>query len=126
MKANRRLALAVLVSASLGAALVTGLKAQAKPPVYVVIDISEMLDVDTFGKAIANEKTTTLGGRYIIRTQKATALDGGPPPNRFVVIAFDSEEKVKAWRDSPEMKEVNAARLKTTKSRSFMVEGLAN
>jgi uncharacterized protein (DUF1330 family) len=51
--------------------------------------------------------------------------DDGPPA-RFVVIAFDTEEKAKVWRDSPAIKEVNAVRLRTTKSRSFIVDGLAN
>ena len=45
--------------------------------------------------------------------------------SRFVVIAFDSEEQVKAWYNAPAIKDVNAARLKTAKSRAFMVEGLA-
>ena len=44
MMANYRLIFALLASAAFAAAAVTGLKAQAKPPVYFVIDISEMLD----------------------------------------------------------------------------------
>jgi uncharacterized protein (DUF1330 family) len=43
-----------------------------------------------------------------------------------VVIAFDSKEKAQAWFDSPETKETNAIRRKTTQSTSFIVEGVAN
>jgi uncharacterized protein (DUF1330 family) len=63
------------------------------------------------------------GGRYITRTDKITALDG-TPPKRFVVIAFDGAEKAQAWNNSPAQKHVNAVRVKTTKSRVFLVEGI--
>jgi uncharacterized protein (DUF1330 family) len=128
MKVNYRLVLTMLSGVALGATVITGLKAQAKPPVYVIIDISEMLDVDAYVKAVSAAEpkaTTSAGGRFIIRTAKAIALDG-PAPNRFVAIAFDSEEKAKAWYDSPAIKDVNAVRLKAAKSRAFIVEGLAN
>ena len=129
MKANYRLALMLVASAALGAAAVTGLKAQSKPPVYAVIDISEVTDVEAFMKAVsATEPNATLsvGGRFIIRSTKPVALDGAPPPSRFTVIAFDTEEKAKAWSNSPAIKALDAVRLKATKSRAFMVEGLAN
>lgn len=129
MKANHRLALILVASAALGAAAITGLKAQARPPVYAIIDISEILDADVFMKAVsATEPNATLsaGGRFIIRSTKPVALDGAPPPSRFAVIAFDTEEKAQAWSNLPAIKELNAVRLKTTKSRAFMVEGLAN
>ena len=128
MKVSYRLVLTMLSGVALGAILVTGLKAQAKPPAYVIIDVSEMMDADAYVKAVSAAEpkaTTSAGGRFIIRTAKAIALDG-PAPNRFVAIAFDSEEKAKAWYDSPAIKEVNAVRLKAAKSRAFIVEGLAN
>jgi uncharacterized protein (DUF1330 family) len=58
-----------------------------------------------------------------MRTGKITAIDG-TPPKRFVVIAFDSMEKAQAWDNSPAQKEVNATRVKTTKSRVFIVDGM--
>jgi uncharacterized protein (DUF1330 family) len=58
-----------------------------------------------------------------MRTNNITASDG-TPPNRFVVIAFDSLEKAKAWTASAAQKEVDAIRAKTTKSRVFYVEGM--
>jgi uncharacterized protein (DUF1330 family) len=129
MKANYRLTLMLVASAALAVAAITGLKAQVKPPVYVIIDISEILDADAFMKAVsATEPNATLstGGRFIIRSTKPVALDGAAPPSRFAVIAFDTEEEAKAWGNLPAIKELNAVRLKTTKSRSFMVEGFAN
>ena len=125
MKTNYRLTVILLASSALVAAAVTGLRAQLKPPVYVVIDISEMTDPGTFGKALAASPPVA-GDQFVIRTTKSVALDGGPPPARFVVHAFDSEEKARAWYNSPAIKEITAVRMKTAKSRAFMVEGVPN
>jgi uncharacterized protein (DUF1330 family) len=60
-------------------------------------------------------------GRYLVRTGDVTAVDGDPP-KFFVVIAFQNIDKAKAYQAS--MKDLTAIRLKLTKSRAFMVEGL--
>ena len=126
MKANRKLAIAVIAGVAAGGAIMQGLHAQAKPPVYVVVDIFDVTDPEGF-KAIpplsGPETLTPFGGRYIIRTDKVTALDG-TPPKRFVVIAFESVEKAKAWKASASSKEVDAIRDRTTKSSQFLVEGM--
>ena len=56
-----------------------------------------------------------------MRTDNAIALDGAAPKS-FIVIAFQNMKKAKSYSES--MKEFTAARMKTTKSRSFIVEGL--
>lgn len=62
------------------------------------------------------------GGRFLVRTDNMTALDG-TTPKRMAIIAFDSAEKAQSWYNSPAQKEVTATRIKTTKSRMFIVEG---
>ena len=123
MKTNHRLALTLLTGAALGAAVITGLNAQAKAPgAYVVVDITDISDPEGF-KALLPKAPPALAafdGRFIARTEKITAL-GGAPPKRFIIIAFDSVDKANAWNDSPAQKEVNDIRLKSTKSRSFIV-----
>ena len=129
MTISYRLALASVASMAVGAAVVTELRAQVKPPVYVVIDISEMADAAAFAKAasVASlQELVSVGGRYLVRSTKPVALDGSAPPSRFVLIAFDNEAQVTAWRNLPSTKEVTDIRLKVTKSRSLEVEGLAN
>lgn len=42
----------------------------------------------------------------------------------FVIIAFNSVDKAKAWNDVPGQQAVNAVRMKTPKSRAFVVEGM--
>jgi uncharacterized protein (DUF1330 family) len=119
--------IAVLGGIGIGIATIGRLHAQAKTPAYVVIDISETMDAAAYIKAVSAAEpraTQSAGGRFIVRTNTPVALDGAPP-NRFVLIAFDDAEKAKAWYSSPAIKEVNATRMKVTKSRAFMVEGLA-
>jgi uncharacterized protein (DUF1330 family) len=126
MKTHYTVAVAMLAGLGLGAVAVEGLHAQAKPPTYAVVDISSITDPEGF-KAIfpktSPESLAAFGGKYIIRTQNFTAQDG-TVPTRFVVIAFDSLEKAKAWNASTNQQEVNAIRAKTTKSRAFFVEGV--
>jgi uncharacterized protein (DUF1330 family) len=129
MNTRYRIALAVLAGAGLGAAAIEGIHAQAKPPTYVVVAIRSIKDADGFKTGVLDKASaasvTAAGGRYVVRTQTIKSFDG-KPPERFVLIAFDSPEKAVAWHDSPSVMEINAARMKTTDSLSFMVEGAAN
>ena len=65
------------------------------------------------------------GAYNVIRTDKIEALEG-TPPQRFVVIAFDSVAKAKAWDASAATKEITAIRQKSTTSRAFIVDGATN
>jgi len=126
MKSNHRLVVAAVAGVAVGGAFVHGLKAQATPPVYVVVAISEITDPEGFKAIPSKSGPDTLapfGGKYLIRTEKITALEGAAP-KRFVVIAFDSVENAKAWKASDSSKTVDAIRNNTTKSSQFLVEGL--
>ena len=65
------------------------------------------------------------GGERIIRSTKLTVLDGDAPAF-FTVQKFSSLEKAQAFVKTPAQEEINAARVKTTSSLSFIVEGAAN
>jgi uncharacterized protein (DUF1330 family) len=126
---NRTIAmgLAMLAGGAIGATTVNGLRAQGTAPAaYAVVDLSEITNPDVFKTLLpkAGPAMTAFGGKFIIRTAKISNLDGTPPA-RFVVIAFDSVAKAQAWNDSAAQKEVNDIRLQSTKSRSFIVEGMA-
>jgi uncharacterized protein (DUF1330 family) len=129
MNSKLKTTFAVVAGAALGAVAIQALHAQAKPPAYAVVDISEITDPEGYkavggrSNAAAQASSTQLGGKQIARTDKIIALDG-TPPKRFVINAFESVEKAQAWYQSAAQKEVNAIRIKTTKSRAFIVEGL--
>jgi uncharacterized protein (DUF1330 family) len=90
--------------------------------VYVVTEVDEITDSDNF-ESLKKAMTGVVeaefqDGRYLARTQNITALDGAAP-KAIVIIAFDSEAKAKAYHDN--IKELSAVRMRTSKSRSFMV-----
>jgi uncharacterized protein (DUF1330 family) len=130
---NQRIALGLtlLAGVAIGATAIQGLHAQAKPPAYVVIPILKMNDAAGFKAGVVDKanataaELTAAGGQYVIRSEKFTSLDG-PPPARLVILKFDSVEKAQAFEKTAAQKEINAARMKTTDSLSFIVEGLAN
>jgi len=129
MKSNYKIAIALLAGAAIGGAAIQGLHAQAKPPGYIVIPILKINDAAAFKAGVIDKAMpadlTAAGGHYVIRSQKFTSLDGNPP-ERLVIIAFDSVEKAQAFWNTPIQKEVNAARMKSTNSLSFIVEGMPN
>ncbi len=116
----------MLAGAVLGAAAVNGLNAQGRPPgAYAVIDISEITDPEVFTKQLLPKTTQALaafGGQFVIRTEKITGIDG-TPPGRFVVIAFTNAQLAKGWSSSTAQKEIDALRMKSTKSREFIADG---
>jgi uncharacterized protein (DUF1330 family) len=118
-------AAAILASAAFGAASVGALHAQAKSAAYAIIDIGDIYDPDAFRTLVPMTPAamSTFGGQVIVRTDNFTALDG-IPPNRLIVIRFESVEKAKAWDASAGQQEVDAIRIKSTKSRAFIVEGM--
>ena len=109
--------------------MVESLHAQAKHPVYWITDVAEITDPagNAANSARTNEAAAahlkSFGGEYLARTDRITAMDG-TQPKRVIIARFPDAEKAKAWYNSPEQKKVVDVRLKTTKSRSFIVDGL--
>ena len=126
MRIQRTIALAVAVGLSLGVIATWSLAAQAKRTFYVVIEVDEITDADGY-KAMTKMGPANIvevkhaDGRYFVRTENLAALDGAAP-KRFVMIAFDSMEKANGFYQNT--KEMTAMRIKATKSRAFIVEGL--
>jgi uncharacterized protein (DUF1330 family) len=130
MKTNYKVAIALVAGATIGAAAIQGLHAQMKPPAYVVIPILKIKDAAAFKAGVVDRPNAAAtikaaGGEWLIRSNKFTKLDGNPP-ERLIIIKFDSIEKAQAFENTPAQKEVNAIREKTTNSLSFIVEGYAN
>ena len=125
---KRFFALALAAAAGgFAATAVSGLYAATVKPVLVVMEIDEITDADGFKNTLQRKDVRTAveamvaDGRYIVRSDNAISLDG-PAPKSFVVVSFQNMKKARSYSES--MKEFTEARLKTTKSRSFVVEGL--
>ena len=125
MKRFLGLALVAFVSA----VAIRGLHARtATPPVYLVVEIDEVTDVNGFEALRQTADATAVevqfeDGRYFASTEKVTALDGSAP-KFFALIAFDNMTRAKAFNDG--MKNNTALRAKVSKSRSFIVEATSH
>jgi uncharacterized protein (DUF1330 family) len=128
-KLFKALPLAVAIGLGFGAVAIRGLHARtATPPVYLVVEIDEVTDVNGFEALRQTADATAVevqfeDGRYFARTEKVTALDGSAP-KFFALIAFDNMTRAKAFNDS--MKNNTALRARVTKSRSFIVDGTSH
>ncbi len=126
MKKNHKLALAMLAGVSIGMAGAMAIHAQQirTPPAYVVAEL-EVTDPATLQKYSAKvpETLAPFHGHFIVRGGKIQTVEGAPP-QRLVVIAFDSLEKARAWYDSSAYKAILPMRLSSAKTRLFIVEGV--
>jgi uncharacterized protein (DUF1330 family) len=127
MKPNHKLILVMLTGVALGVVGATAIQAQqAKPaPGYVVAEV-EVNDTATFAKYAAAVPGTLapFNAQYLVRGGKIEAVEGDAPKQRFIVIAFDSVEKARAWEDSPAYEAIKPIRHASAHSRVFIAEGV--
>lgn len=91
----------------------------------ILVDI-EVLDPVLYEdyKRLASASIAAHGGRYLVRGGKSEVLDGDWSPRRLVILEFDSFEKAKAWRESPEYGEAKQVRERCARSNMVVVEGV--
>ena len=119
--------IAAVVGVAVGAGAITALNAQSTPKAYIITEVDVTGNMDVFHKDYAAHVQATVdpfGGRYLVRGGRNLGIEGEPPKRRIVISVFDSFEKAKAWRDSPEYKKIAEVREREAKSRMYIVEGL--
>jgi uncharacterized protein (DUF1330 family) len=127
MKTRYTVALSMLAGAALGAGALQGLHAQATPPVYYVAEI-DVTNIEAYTREYAPKAQALIrqhGGRLLAAGQDVTAIEGEPPKARVAVLAWDSMDKIQAWRSSAEFKELRKIGELYAKFRTFAVKGLA-
>lgn len=125
MKTHYTVALAMLTGFGLGAIAVQGLHAQAKSPVYQVVEI-DVLNQDAYLKDYAPKAQAAIkaaGGKFLAAGGKTTTIEGEPPKSRVVIQQWDSLQQAQAYRNSAAVKDLLPLREKLAKFRSFVVEG---
>ena len=124
MKTRYSVTLAMLAGVGLGAVAVERLHAQAKPPVYQIVEI-EPSNTETYLKDYAPKAQAAIkaaGGKFVAAGGKTTTIEGEPPKPRVVIIQWDTVEKIQAYRDSAAFKDLLPLRDSLAKFRSFAVE----
>ena len=127
MKTNHKLVLAVLAGIALGVGGAMAIHAQQgkTAPGYVIAE-TDVHDAATFQKygAKVPETLAPYNGHFLVRGGNVEALEGQAPKGRFVVIAFDSVEKARAWESSPAYEAIKPIRHSSATSVVFIVEGV--
>jgi uncharacterized protein (DUF1330 family) len=69
---------------------------------YVISEV-EIRDEALFSayRRLAAESIAQYGGRYLVRGGERTLMEGGPPPEIFIIVEFPSMEVAKQWYASP-------------------------
>jgi uncharacterized protein (DUF1330 family) len=119
--------ISMFAGAALASGVIQALHAQAKPPAYVVAEIT-VNDQDGYTKNYVPLITKSIqesGGKFLARGGQTTSLLGDPPAKRIVILQFDSLDKAKAWGDSKDYKDAQAVGTKTATIRSYAVEGVS-
>ena len=133
MKSSYTVTLALLAGVAIGGLAIEGLHAQAKAPVYFITEI-DVTNPDAYAREYAPKAQAIIkaaGGRFLAIGGAASSSGGtvtafdGTAPKRVVVQVWDSMEKIKAWRASPEYVELQKVREKYATFRSFAVDGVA-
>ena len=125
MKTRYTVALSILAGAAVGALAIQGLYAQAKPPVYFVVE-NEISDVQGYLKeyaARARDMIKANGGRYLAAGD-ATTFVGEPPKSRVAIFVFDDLQQIQTWLNSPEYKDIRKVGEKYAKFRNYAVPGV--
>ena len=132
MSARCKLGLVMLSCAVLGALASEALRAQARPPAYLIgqIDVSDPEGYAEEYLPKAREIIKAHGGRLLAAAGAAAsgsqvvAIDG-EAPKRVVIYVYPSMDALQAWRNDPEYVQVRRVGEKYAKYRTFAVEGAA-
>jgi Domain of unknown function (DUF1330) len=88
-------ALSMLAGVAVGALAIEGLHAQARPPVYFIVE-NEISDVQSYLKEYAvhaRDMIKANGGRYLAAGD-ATTFVGEPPKSRVAIFVFDDLQQI--------------------------------
>lgn len=94
-------------------------------PAYVLGDV-RVNDAAAFATYVnpAVASIAQYGGRVLAAAGNAEMLDGGPMPERVVVIEFPDAAAARRWYRSPEYQAALPIRLRSAEGRVFLIEGM--
>lgn len=124
MSTNWKLLLAVVAGSIIGAVGIEMARAAAKPPGYLVVEY-EIIDPAGFKIYLQGSSAIKSSRTFLARHAKGTTLSG-EPPKWIGIIQYPSVEEALAYDSSPEYAALKPIRDKSTKWRSFVVEGMQN
>lgn len=130
MSSRCKIGLVMLFCAALGALASEALRAQARPPAYLIGQI-DVADPEGYANEYLPKARAIIkahGGRLVAAAGAAAsgsqvvAIDG-QAPKRVVVYVYPSMDALHAWRNDPEYVHVREVGEKYAKYHTFAVEG---
>jgi uncharacterized protein (DUF1330 family) len=91
---------------------------------YLIADI-QVTDPTSYDqyRPLAAASIARFGGRFVVRGGKVNLLEGGPEPERIVVIEFPDADTARHWYRSDEYQRALKIRQAASRGRVFVVEG---
>ena len=74
-------------------------------------------------RPLAGASIAQYGGRFVARGGNAELIEGGPEPQRVVIIEFADAAAAHRWYNSPEYQAALPIRLANSRGRAFIVDG---
>jgi uncharacterized protein (DUF1330 family) len=92
---------------------------------FVIAEIQEITDHQGYAdyRARVDATVAEAGGRYIVRTNSVSVLEGSWRPQRLVVVQFATEEAARAWWAGEAYRELKALRQTASRANLILVEG---
>ena len=131
MKQYLGLGLGLIAGTMIGAAAISGLHAQAKPPVYLITEI-DVTNPEAYGKEFAPLAQATIkaaGAKFLIIGGTAGAgakpvnAIAGTAPKRVTIQVWDSLEAIDKWYKSADYQAALKIGEKYATFRRYAVEG---
>jgi uncharacterized protein (DUF1330 family) len=93
-------------------------------PAYIIaeIEVTNPAGYESY-RPLAGASVAQYGGKFVVRGGKSELIEGGPEPQRLVVIEFADMAAAKHWYNSPEYQEALRIRLANSRGRVLLVEG---
>jgi uncharacterized protein (DUF1330 family) len=127
MKSALKITAAIACGLLVGGGAVQLLHAQSKPPAFVVAEIA-VRDQEGYEKNFLKATQKDIldhGGKFLAGGyNKTLSLSGSEPPNRVVILQFESMDAVKAWREQGAGDMENTVGTKFAKFRIYAVQGV--
>ena len=126
MSAFVKTMLAVLAGVGIGAVSMHALRAQAKPPAYLITEIT-VKNEDGYTRQFLPARAKAIqdaGGKYIVRTGDSVAVAGQAPAQRILIVQFDDMDKLSAFVDSGAFKDSEDVGERYADIRVYGVEGI--
>lgn len=119
-----KLGVAVAAGIVIGAFGLEATRAQTKAPALLVAEF-EITDPVGWKAYVEGARANPSGGAFLVRAAKGTSL-ASEPPKTVTIVQFPSIEAAVAFDSSPHYAALKPIRDKSSRWRSYVVEGVQN